>query len=318
MPVYALPGHEFIEFTGPDTREFLQGQVSCNIDQLTESRSLPGAICNLKGRVIADFRLAQVGGACIMQTSAGMAETIIATLSRYAVFSKVELRRIDPPLVLGLCGGGYGPALARLFPEAPATDHGCAVSKQMCLLRLPGERFELWCVDAGAVSPLRELFGEWQPSPGADWLAADIEAGVVHVTPAMSGHYTPHLLNYDLSGAVNFSKGCYTGQEVVARMHFRGKPKKRLFLFESEQPLGENSVLAAQAGGPEAGGEPLLVYVNRGVYPDGDTSLALAVASIEAVKAREPFFLDGSRQAKVFGYPLKYGGDAPAASHPQT
>ncbi len=316
MPVYALPGHEFIEFSGPDTREFLQGQMSCDIGQLTESRSLPGAICNLKGRVTADFRLAQVGGACLMQTAAGMADTIIATLSRYAVFSKVALRKIDPPLVLGLRGGGYGPALAKLFPELPEADHGCAVSTQMCLLRLPGERFELWCVDAEAVSPLRELFGEWQAGPGADWLAAEIGAGVVHVTPAMSGQYTPQLLNYDLSGVVNFSKGCYTGQEVVARMHFRGKPKKRMFLFESERPLGENSVLGA--GAADAGGEPLLVFVNHGVNRGCGPSLALAVASIKAVEAGEPFFLNGNPEAKVFGKPIEYGGDAPSASHSQT
>jgi len=318
MPVYALPGHEFIEFSGPDTRKFLQGQVSCHIELLTEFRSLPGAICNLKGRVIADFQIAQVGGACLMRTSAGMADTIIATLSRYAVFSKVALRRVGPPLVLGLSGGECGAALAKLFPEPPEADHECAVSKQMCLLRLPGERFELWCLDAGAAPPLRELLGEWQAGPGADWLAAEIEAGVVHVTPAMSGQYTPQLLNYDLSGVVNFSKGCYTGQEVVARMHFRGKPKKRMFLFESEQPLADNSILAAQAGASGAGGEPLLACINRGVNNGRGPNLALAVASIEAVEAGEPFFLDGSPEAKVSGKPLEYGGDALSASDPQT
>ena len=302
MPVYALPEHEFIEVSGEDARKFLQGQVSCNVELLSESRSLPGAICNLKGRVIADFRLTQASGACLMQTTAGMADTIIAALSRYAVFSRVELRRVQPPLTLGIPCGEYDIALAKLFPQLPDKLHECVVSTQMCLIRLPGGGFELWCFDESVIPSLRELLGKWRPKPGPDWLAVEIGAGIVHVSPAMSEQYTPQLLNYDLSGVINFSKGCYTGQEVVARMHFRGKPKKRMFLFESERPLDESSVICKQLAAFGEGGEPLLAYVN----PSRGPSLALAVASIATVEAGEPVYLNGNLQAALFGEPPEY------------
>lgn len=309
MSVYALPEHEFVQVDGPDARKFLQGQVSCNVDLLSETHSLPGAVCNLKGRVIADFRLAQTGDSCLLQTTGGMAEEIIATLSRYAVFSRVELRRIEPPLVLGILGDGFEAPLTRLFPALPAAVDESAVSAQMCLLRLPGGRQELWCLDETVIPSLRELFGEWQPGPGREWLAAEIEAGVAHVGPAGSGQYTPQLLNYDISGVINFSKGCYTGQEVVARMHFRGKPKKRLFLFSGEAEFAADSRICARSGAATDKGEPVLVHVNR----SQGGNLALAVANIKAVAEGRPWYLDGRAEALLQAAPLAYeciaGGD---------
>ncbi len=295
MAVYALPEHEFVEVSGPDARKFLQGQVSCDVDSLAATRSLPGAICNLQGRVIADFRLAQQGDSCLLQTAGGMAGKIIETLSRYAVFSRVELRRIEPPLVLGMLGGGFARALAKIFPALPAAVDESAVSAQSCLLRLPGGRQELWCLDEAFIPSLRELLGEWGPGPGREWLAAEIRAGVVHVSPAHSERYTPQLLNYDISGVVNFSKGCYTGQEVVARMHFRGKPKKRLFLFGGEAEFAQDSRICGQAGANPAQGEPVLAQANR----SRSGNLALAVANIEAVAEGRPWYLDGRADAPL-------------------
>lgn len=309
MSVCALPEHEFIQVEGPDARKFLQGQVSCNLDLLSETRSLPGALCNLKGRVIADFHLAQTGDTCLMQTTGGMAEKIVATLSRYAVFSKVELRRVEPPLVLGILGDDFEAALTRLFPRPPAAVNESAVSAQMCLLRLAGGRRELWCLDEAMIPSLRELFGEWPSIPGHDWLAAGIEAGVAHVGPASSEQYTPQLLNYDISGVINFSKGCYTGQEVVARMHFRGKPKKRLFLFSGEAEFAADSRICARSGAATDKGEPVLVHVNR----SQGGNLALAVANIKAVAEGRPWYLDGRADALLQAAPLTYeciaGGD---------
>ncbi len=302
MLVFDLPDHEFVEVAGPDAHKFLQGQVSCNLELLSDTRSLAGAICNLKGRAIADFQLLWTGEACLLQTSRGMADKIVATLSRYAVFSKVELRRIQPPLALGILDREADADLRRLFPEPLVENNQCAASGGLRLLRLPGGRFELWCLDDAAAAAARELFGAWEPVPVADWVAAEIEAGVVHIGPAISEKYTPQLLNYDLSGVIDFNKGCYTGQEVVARMHFRGKPKKRMFLFRGEQAFSVASRICQPTEEEPQRGEPLLAHANRA---DG-SNLALAVAGIDAVAANSEWRLDACPEAPLLAIPLSY------------
>ena len=87
--IYVLESYEFIRIRGADRISFLQGQLSCNTELLSAERSLVGALCNLKGRVIADFRLLEIREDIILQCAAGMADKIYATLSKYAVFSKV-------------------------------------------------------------------------------------------------------------------------------------------------------------------------------------------------------------------------------------
>ena len=86
-----IRNYEFVTVTGPDTKAFLQGQVTCDIEKLSKNRALAGAICNLKGRVIADFLLVLDGEDCVLRTQSGMAEIIKKTLTKYAIFSKVEL-----------------------------------------------------------------------------------------------------------------------------------------------------------------------------------------------------------------------------------
>ena len=86
-----IRNYEFVTVTGPDAKAFLQGQVTCDVEKLSENSALAGAICNLKGRVIADFLLVLDGEDCVLRTQSGMAGIIKNTLAKYAIFSKVEL-----------------------------------------------------------------------------------------------------------------------------------------------------------------------------------------------------------------------------------
>ena len=95
MLVIDLSHLEFIRISGPDAEKFLQGQVSCDMTQVTLTSSRRGVLCNLKGRVIADFRIVRYNDDYLLQTQPGMAQKILDTLARYAVFSKVELVRDD-------------------------------------------------------------------------------------------------------------------------------------------------------------------------------------------------------------------------------
>ena len=229
-----LSHYEFVRVSGVDAVTFLQGQLTADLDQLTQGNCLTSALCNLKGRVIADFRIALRESDCILQTTSGMAEIIITTLSKYAVFSKVEIARDDCIHAFGILTEDESlDSPAEDFEETPQEVNQYSQSDKGILLKIEGaRRYELWSfeADSGATSTAAEKSSGAENNM-ADWHRADILSGVFHVDSARSEMYTPQLLNFDISGVLNFEKGCYTGQEVVARMFYRGKAKKRLYLL---------------------------------------------------------------------------------------
>lgn len=284
--ITSLDHYEFIRISGADTLKFLQGQVSCNTELLSAGVSLTGALCNLKGRVIADFRLLAVGEDCLMQCAEHMASPILATLSKYAVFSKVRLERLDPtaeaqPAVLGACGEAVDAAMTTLGIALPASRDGVSAGPDCRVIRLPGptRRVELWFhSDRARANFLTTTDCEYD-AEGQAWLRAEIESGVIHVTEELSEEYTPQLLNYDISGLIDFKKGCYTGQEIVARMYYRGTAKKRLYLVSSSEPVSAESRLVFEGGAEGAGGEILRCSVSEA------PALMLAILASDEVES---------------------------------
>lgn len=288
MLVVALPHYEFIRVSGADTVTFLQGQVSCDVTALTPGRSLHGALCNLKGRVIADFRLLRQDQDVLLQTQPGMADIILAVLNKYAVFSKVDLQLESAMVATGVMGNGAADRVAELLGEAPQPSDGVVQAGGFWVLAIAGPepRFEIWVAGENPnQAKLDELLRSGPAGELLDWQRQDFRAGLLHITPELSEQYTPQLLNYDISGVINFRKGCYTGQEVVARMYYRGKAKKRLHLFQSDQAVASAAVepaskftLLAQAA-PTANdpdGHLLLAVVDSDQV---DASVAQLVAS---------------------------------------
>lgn len=213
--------------SGPDARRFLQGQLTCNLDELSGQRSLPGAYCNLKGRVIADFLLIDAGSQLLLRCAPGMADVLRERLAKYAVFFKVELNEVSVrwqrSAVIGEAAGQSLAASRGI--ELPRTDWSTVTHEDVIAVRVRGEnpRWELLFPTDGS------LAGQGDMDDTHPWKLEDIRAGIIHVTSARSEQFTPQVLNYDLDGTISFRKGCYTGQEVVARMHYRGKAGKRLY-----------------------------------------------------------------------------------------
>ena len=243
-----LKDYEFITVTGSDAAAFLQGQVTCDVEKLSRNKAVAGAMCNLKGRVIADFLLVLDGEDLVLRTQRGMAEIIKNTLAKYAIFSKVELSAETRFCkILGAMTDEDEEFLSRIIGETPEGFFDCHVNREAIAVRLPdnNSRLEVWIRD-------EKLFREWAINPDAnkleDWNKKDILRGIIHIKPQMSEEYTPQVLNYDLSGVIDFSKGCYTGQEIIARMHYRGNAKKRLSLLFSESSVKETSEVVQRFG----------------------------------------------------------------------
>ncbi len=225
-----LNHYEFVRISGSDALTFLQGQITANLDRLNAQNCLSAALCNLKGRVIADFRVALKDKDCILQTTSGMADIIISTLSKYAVFSKVTISADESIHATGVMAeNNLEDSIVQGFSDVPKNVNQCSQSNSELLLKIEGVgRYEFWSFEPTAESAERSSAAENDMS---DWRRADILSGVFHIDTASSEIYTPQLLNYDISGVVDFDKGCYTGQEIVARMYYRGTAKKRMHLL---------------------------------------------------------------------------------------
>lgn len=201
-----------LRFRGPDARSFLQGYVTCDTAALTADRLQPTALCNLKGRVVANGWCWAVGETDVrLLIHRSVSERLAAFLSPYLRFAKTELA--DETATQLLFGLLHAPGEAR--PEtagAPA-----------CLSM--GRRGLVLC---DSIEQASDLHGRTEQIDESRWLESLIEDGIPLVTAATGETFLPQMLNLDASGAVSFSKGCYLGQEVVARAQHRGEVKRRL------------------------------------------------------------------------------------------
>ncbi|WP_020210532.1 YgfZ/GcvT domain-containing protein [Gilvimarinus chinensis] len=230
-----LSHQAFITLTGPDARKFLQGQVTCDVRELEQSHWLLGAQCNLKGRVIASFTLAALSDeTLLLKTSGDLVETLLSNLKKYAVFSKVTPEAEGEWIAFGLSGSGA----SRLIEQntglnlADLTDNHFLATDSTIVLQRGKDRFELWVNADHAATLWSQLAAQCQLADTALWQLADTEAGIAEIRADTSEHFTPQDINYPLIGAVSFKKGCYTGQEVVARLHYKAKLKKHLYRIE--------------------------------------------------------------------------------------
>lgn len=227
----AIENHQVFEIKGPDTDRFLQGQVTCDIQQLTTGTSLPGATCNPKGRAYALFRLLRVSEDCVMmRLPTSIAEDVSNQLGKYIAFFKAEMTPADNWSLTGLVGTEA--AMAHVAPEAiPATFNQVAeTAGGYMVATLPladgTPRFELWEMAPASDTGTHHM-------PESAWRLTEIQSGLTTLSPETVGAYIPMNLNLHAIDGVSFTKGCYTGQEVIARMHHLGQLKKSLFRLEA-------------------------------------------------------------------------------------
>ncbi len=215
---------------GPDGRKFLQGQTTCDLDLLSPDRSLVGAYCNPQGRMICDFRLLDLAPeTLLLALDADAATAALDTFAKYLVFSKAELTDAgDDWCQYAL----WGPEAATLAgaPEVSVHD-SWRQGDTLWVASDAAGAFEA-CVPAGSVDAFEAGLADQgaQNAHEEQYRLLEIQAGIGHVTGATSGEFLPQMLNFQATERISFTKGCYTGQEVVARMHYRGKVKRPMAL----------------------------------------------------------------------------------------
>ncbi|MBX8461851.1 tRNA-modifying protein YgfZ [Enterobacter sp. RIT637] len=217
--------------TGADAEKYLQGQVTADVAQLTEHQHLLAAHCDPKGKMWSNLRLfrRQDGFALIERRS--LRDAQLTELKKYAVFSKVTIASDDEHVLLGVAGFQARAALKNLFSELPDAEKQVVSEGETSILWFehPAERFLLVTDVATAERVTEALRGEAQLNNSQQWLALNIEAGLPVIDAVNSAQFIPQATNIQALGGISFKKGCYTGQEMVARAKFRGANKRALW-----------------------------------------------------------------------------------------
>jgi folate-binding protein YgfZ len=275
-----LSQHGLIRFSGEEARTFLHNQLTCEVAGLGPARSTYGAYCTPKGRVLATFLLWCSEQGYFMQLPSSLREPVQKQLSKYILRAKVRAADASAEwAILGAAGKDAGELVKRIVGPAPESVHGVLHAPDAMLIRLPGDRIEIVAARAKAPRIREALAAGAERVDADDWQRLDIFAGVPTILPATQEAFVPQMVNLDLIGGVSYEKGCYPGQEIVARMHYRGTLKQRMHLAHAAaagQPQPGDKLYSPDFGEQASG-----TVVNAARAPGGGYDL-LAVIQISA------------------------------------
>ena len=264
---FRLPYLASLRVTGADAHGFLQNQLSADLRLVSPTQGLLAGWHDPKGRVLAFLRVLPVPDGFLLVMHAGLLQAVVQRLRMFVLRAQVTLE--PGPPVYGAAPAslpGLLPPDAVIPPDTARGDDAmpevlpAVTSARLSALRLPGGWLVVGQLDASEAGD--------DPEAVADWERAELEAGIPEVYPETSGEFVAQMLNLDRIGAVSFTKGCYPGQEIVARAHHLGRVKRRAQVFRLPgPPPAPGAALEEPAG-----------TVVRAVACDGE-SLVMAVVA---------------------------------------
>lgn len=240
------PAFAVIRFDGDDAAGFLHGQLSCHVTGLAVPGATLGSYNTAKGRMLASFLLVRMTDGFAMVLHASIAAAIRKRLAMFVLRSKVRIADAADALVpIGLAGSARDAGLAASRIDLPATDWAAASGAAGTWVALPPGR-ALGLVPREGLDGLRAAIASWA-DPVA-WARLDIAAGIPWITTATQDQLVAQMANLERIGGVHFQKGCYPGQEIIARTQHLGRIKRR---------MQRGHVEAAVSDAPPAPGDPV-------------------------------------------------------------
>ena len=291
--------------------KLLQGQLTCDLDKLSSDTALFGAHCTPKGRAVANFHLAQASDTAITlilpRDQLANSET---SLNKYAPFFRVKLEAGNWHL-LGLAGSMATQLCQQAMTEAPEKPGQCVHSEKGTAICLEENRLLLLIQPELCEATWKQLASDAKPVGPELWNLLDIRAGIGHIRATTSEEFIPQMLNMQAShgkdGAISFKKGCYTGQEVVARMHYLGKLKRQMYRLQvptATLNIGDHCYLPDK---PQSQGNIVSL-----AHSDNSTMELLAVLTEPAATSPKLAFgtdPDSAQQLSTTQLPLPYSLD---------
>ncbi|MDB6061077.1 MAG: hypothetical protein JWM78_1180 [Verrucomicrobiaceae bacterium] len=229
--VIPLSHYGALSIKGADAEKFLQGQITCSSADVTTTLSTPGAHCTPKGRAITSFQLARIeADHFLLRMRRDLLDISAQAFAKYIVFSKAKLQRADDLIGIGLHGPNTAALVRELAGDLPGAINATIAHGTGFILQrdTEGTWFECWLAADAANDLWQRASGTHKPVGTRYWHWLTIRVGLAEVCAATTDTFIPQMLNYHLTGAINFKKGCYTGQEIVARAYYRGQVKRHL------------------------------------------------------------------------------------------
>ena len=267
-----------IKVSGEDAQNFLQNLFSSDVREVSVQHAQISSFSTAKGRMQASFLIWKTGEDYFLHLPRSLHGAIQKKLSMYVLRSKVKISDASDELVcLGLAGIEAQALVEECFASIPQDAMAVAHDKHGSIIRLGSDRFQIVTTPEQAISLWKCLNDGARPAGSSCWDWLNIRAGVPVILPATQEQFVPQMANLELIGGVSFKKGCYPGQEIVARMQYLGKLKRRMYLAHVAGP--------AQAGdelySAEMSGQACGMVVNAAPAPGGGYDL-LAVVQISS------------------------------------
>ena len=290
--VTSLTHQALIKVTGSDAQSFLQGQLSSDITQVSDTQAQMSSYCDPKGNVLAVFIVFKYQGDFYLSFDASLAQSIEKRLQMFIMRSDVQLEDMRGTFAQVGFAGEFGDLdiQRRLNTKVKEVwEVGMVQQDEMqdiAVIKVPGPYHKYFLM-----GPAEQMIEAWTQlransdvTNNYDWQLLDIAAGVPQVNAQTSGEFTAQFLNLDKFEAINFKKGCFPGQEIIARLHYRGKVTKRMLRLRlaGESTLQSGDTLEAQDSN---GKTHRFSVINQRPDIMGSGSLCLAIATIKSLEA---------------------------------
>lgn len=263
--------------TGDEARAFLHAQLTSDVSALQADRARYAGWCSAKGRLLASLLVVPHAAGYFLQLSRDIAPATAKRLSMFILRAKAKLADVSEDWAqIGLWGPQAAGQLAAFGFATPAADLAITRAGDAFAVRVAEQRF-LLLAPAAQHGRFMEALGDGGEEA---WALEEIRAGRPHVVQATQDQFVPQMVNLERLGAIDFKKGCYPGQEIVARTQYRGVLKRRMVRARVAAPAAPgNELHAADLAGQASG-----TVVNAAQTPEGATEL-LAVVQISSLES---------------------------------
>lgn len=265
-----------LRVSGEEAQPFLQNLLSNDIREAGGRQAQISSFNNAKGRLLATMLTWRAGEEYLLQLPKALCEPIRKKLGMYVLRAKVKIGDAGDEIVtLGLSGGKAQQIVLAKFGELPGLPLGIAGTVSASAIRTGESRFLVNTTAAHAAELWTELSRQAQPVGSACWDWLNIRSGIPFILPQTQEQFVAQMVNLELIGGVNFNKGCYPGQEIVARMQYLGKLKRRMYLAHldgSDVPQPGDELFSADMEGQVCG-----MIVNAAPAPGGGCDVLASV-----------------------------------------